>query len=454
MEAEKSVIIEKRSAKIPRTCYVGGEEQSNPEFVSPTTFSFDSRILIPTRVANYRRISLRVALMDNSMSNVENALDSEELDKFYRLMIEASQKVQEMKLNATGNAEINGAEDDNAPYVLPVVPYKEPLRKNPENVLHVMRRLHCMTTVEMQRELKKAHIDSRGKRRELYNRLKKYFRKEFAVIKNAEYLRNKTEKFYDYFVVIDFECTCEADLYDYNHEIIEFPAILVDVRKKEIVSTVDVFHSYVRPLANPQLSEFCSEFTGITQEMVDKALPFTDVLDSFRAWMQLHRLGQKDVRYAFVTDGPWDIAKFFQMQCIQSKLSAVPHDFRFYVNIRKSFVNKYYKRHSMQKTNLIGMLTFLNMKFEGREHSGLDDSKNIARIVIKMLEDRSELRVNEKLVKIKASEKGKALLTDISKEHRDRRAWRDNLPYIVQQITRDSFISGEYLDCDTCDEDD
>lgn len=39
------------------------------------------------------------------------------------------------------------------------------------------------------------------------------------------------------------------------------------------------------------------------------------------------------------------------------------------------------------------MLTFFNMEFEGRQHSGLDDSKNIARIVIKMLEDRCELRV-------------------------------------------------------------
>lgn len=66
---------------------------------------------------------------------------------------------------------------------------------------------------------------------------------------------------------------------------------------------MDIFHSYVRPVVNSQLSEFCSALTAITQEMVDKSLPFTDVLDSFRAWMQLHRLGQEDVRYAFVTDG-------------------------------------------------------------------------------------------------------------------------------------------------------
>ncbi|OZC11177.1 SAP domain protein [Onchocerca flexuosa] len=384
------------------------------------------------------------------MANSSSSVDDEELGNFYKLIIEASQKIQEMKLKDTSNSEFKIAEDDNAPYVLPIVPYKEPLRKNPKHVLHVMKRLHSMTAAEMQKELKKAHIDSRGKRSQLYNRLKKYFRKEYTIIKNAEPPRNKTEAFYDYFVVMDFECTCEADLYNYNHEIIEFPAILVDVRKKEIV---DIFHSYVRPLVNPQLSEFCSAFTGITQEMVDKASPFIDVLDSFRAWMQSHRLGQKDVRYAFVTDGPWDIAKFFQMQCIQSKLNAVPHDFRFYINIRRSFANKYCKRRSMQKINLSGMLTFLNMEFEGREHSGLDDSKNIARIVIKMLEDRSELRVNEKLVRTKEGEKAKILLPD-NKEYRDRQVWKDNFLYTIQQISRDSFISGEYLDCDTCDEND
>lgn len=47
----------------------------------------------------------------------------------------------------------------------------------------------------------------------------------------------------------------------------------------------------------------------------------------------------------------------------------------------------------------------------------------------------------------------KVVTAEMSKEDRDRQAWRDNLPYRVQQISRDSFISGEYLDCDTCDED-
>ncbi|EJW78883.1 hypothetical protein WUBG_10206, partial [Wuchereria bancrofti] len=63
--------------------------------------------------------------------------------------------------------------------------------------------------------------------------------------------------------------------------------------------------------------------------------------------------------------------------------------------------------------------------------------------------------VNEKLVRIKESEKAKLLPNmSMNKGDRDRQSWRDSLPYIVQQISRDSFISGEYLDCNTCDESD
>ncbi|VDN04586.1 unnamed protein product [Thelazia callipaeda] len=349
--------------------------------------------------------------------------------------------------------------DNKADYDLPIVRYEKPLQKNAKHVIDVMKRLHFMTTVEMHRELKKAHIDSSGNTTQLYKRLKKYFRKELAIIRSNQSLANKTHLLYKYLVVVDFECTCDSESNNYDHEIIEFPAVLIDVRKKSIVNTsvsilneVDIFHSYVRPVHNPQLTEFCSKLTGITQEMVDSALPFVDVLDSFRTWMQMYCLGEREAYFAFVTDGPWDIAKFLQMQCIQSQLDPVPHEFRAYINIRKSFANKYCRGRSIPKINLTGMLTALNMTFEGREHCGLDDSKNIARIVIKMIMDRSEIRINEKLVRVKENEKETMLPLEMSREDRDRLAWKDNLPYRVHQISRESFISDEYLDCDTCDE--
>jgi len=41
------------------------------------------------------------------------------------------------------------------------------------------------------------------------------------------------------------------------------------------------------------------------------------------------------------------------------------------------------------------MLNSLDLEFEGQPHSGLDDAKNIARVLIKMIKDGAQIRVNE-----------------------------------------------------------
>ena len=80
---------------------------------------------------------------------------------------------------------------------------------------------------------------------------------------------------------------------------------------------VDVFQSYVRPVINPKLSEFCKTLTGIEQEVVDKADVFEDVLKKFEAWMQKHGLGTEK-SYVLITDGPFDMGRFMYLQCQQS----------------------------------------------------------------------------------------------------------------------------------------
>lgn len=41
---------------------------------------------------------------------------------------------------------------------------------------------------------------------------------------------------YDYLAVIDFEATCDENNPSYRHEIIEFPIVLIDVDRMEIVN--------------------------------------------------------------------------------------------------------------------------------------------------------------------------------------------------------------------------
>ena len=66
-----------------------------------------------------------------------------------------------------------------------------------------------------------------------------------------------------YLLVLDFEATCgESGFPRGQMEIIEFPTIVYDLREKKEVGR---FHEYVRPVIQPQLTEFCTQLTGITQ---------------------------------------------------------------------------------------------------------------------------------------------------------------------------------------------
>jgi len=53
--------------------------------------------------------------------------------------------------------------------------------------------------------------------------------------------------------------------------------------------------------------------------------------------------------------------------------------------------------------SLRAMLELAGFEFEGQPHSGIDDSRNIARLAIRLMEDRCELIVNERLFHGKAA---------------------------------------------------
>ncbi|CAG2243047.1 ERI1 [Mytilus edulis] len=89
---------------------------------------------------------------------------------------------------------------------------------------------------------------------------------------------------------------------------------------------------------------------------------------------------------------PWDMSRFMYHQCRQNKIT-YPRWGGKWINLRKAYSNFYQCR----RTKLNDMLENLGMTFEGHLHSGLDDSRNIARIAIRLAEDGCELKVNEYL---------------------------------------------------------
>jgi len=195
---------------------------------------------------------------------------------------------------------------------------------------------------------------------------------------------------FDCYVVLDFEATCDKDREMETQEIIEFPLVLVDAKT---LKQVDEFRTYVRPSFHPELTNFCKEFTGIQQEQVADAPLWPDARAIVETWLQdrMECLGYGN--YIFVTCGDWDLKTMLPSQCKAYK-EEVPASFQRWLNI-KNFYAEATGERGKKKKDMVGMLKGLELELEGRHHCGLDDCRNIARILIELLKRGS---VNEEML--------------------------------------------------------
>ena len=188
----------------------------------------------------------------------------------------------------------------------------------------------------------------------------------------------------DYYLVLDFEATCDDKKPPIPQEIIEFPVLKVNATTMETEAT---FHSYVQPTAHPKLTPFCTQLTGITQEMVNGKPPLLEVLDMFDQWMAKEGLLNDDVNVCFVTCGDWDLKTMLPGQCKHLRVDVAPY-FKKWLNIKKAFS----KIRGSRAISMVDMLNKLGLTLDGRHHSGIDDSKNIAKILKELLKQCSNIQ--------------------------------------------------------------
>ncbi|KRZ53800.1 3'-5' exonuclease eri-1, partial [Trichinella nativa] len=201
---------------------------------------------------------------------------------------------------------------------------------------------------------------------------------------------NNPLPFTDYYCVLHFECTCatESSGKTYSNEIIEFSSLFIHVSTAKVLSR---FHSYCRPVVNPVLSEFCTRSTGIRQENVESAPLFPEVFKHFLQWIKIETDGKS---VAFVTDGNEDIAAYLQKQLLYFNLD-IPKELRSWIDLKKAFSD-------ILRVNLLKlseMLDVIGLNLECTKHCGMDDAKNISRIVIWLSELKIYLQKNAKLSK-------------------------------------------------------
>ena len=180
----------------------------------------------------------------------------------------------------------------------------------------------------------------------------------------------------DYFLVLDFEAN-QNDRYPDVKEIIEFPVLKVNVRTLSVEAT---FHTYVQPTVQPNITPFITKLTGITQDKVTGQPVLPDVLNRLDRWMRSQGLLDEKVNFIFVTCGDWDLKMALPINCDFLKLD-YPDYLRRWVNIKKYFQDITGRRGGgMEK-----MLYALGLTLDGRHHSGIDDSKNIAKLMLELM---------------------------------------------------------------------
>ncbi|NXC96948.1 ERI2 exoribonuclease, partial [Certhia familiaris] len=166
------------------------------------------------------------------------------------------------------------------------------------------------------------------------------------------------------------------------------------------------FHTYVQPQEHPVLSEFCTELTGITQNQVDEGVPLNICLSQFLKWIQKIQKEKKIIfstdsqsnseakACTFVTWTDWDLGVCLHYECKRKQLRK-PDILNSWIDLKATY-RAFYNR---KPKGLNGALQDLGIAFEGREHSGLDDSRNTARLAWRLICDGCVLKVTKTLDK-------------------------------------------------------
>ena len=202
------------------------------------------------------------------------------------------------------------------------------------------------------------------------------------------------------FCILDFEATCDNSRKFKPMEVIEFPSVLTYINENNEVVTVDTFQVYCKPEVNPKLTKFCTELTGITQEMVDKGIKFIDALQMHQEWLKKNMKDGDNVY--IVTCGDWDMMTMMRQQCKLLNID-VPTKYRTWINIKEGYKYVYHGRDDKKKScSMMTMLTEQKIELLGRHHSGIDDCKNLVRIFVKMVNDAKDKKMefNKKIVSL------------------------------------------------------
>ncbi|KAG8045238.1 hypothetical protein GUJ93_ZPchr0008g11712 [Zizania palustris] len=193
---------------------------------------------------------------------------------------------------------------------------------------------------------------------------------------------------FQYFVVIDFEATCDKERNPHPQEIIEFPSVLVNSATGQLEAS---FQTYVRPAHHQLLTDFCKELTGIQQIQVDRGVPLSEALLMHDKWLE--DKGIKHKNFAVVTWSNWDCRVMLESECRLKNIRKPPY-FNRWINLKVPF----HEVFGSVRCNLKEAVQLAGLTWEGRAHCGLDDARNTARLLALLMHRGFKFSITNSLV--------------------------------------------------------
>ena len=197
-------------------------------------------------------------------------------------------------------------------------------------------------------------------------------------------------------VVIDIEmCVVQKEYqwkdYPYEHEIIQIGAVMMS----EGYEIADEFSTYVRPQYG-RIDHFIQELTGIGDKEIMEAPSLEEALDHMVSWLSGHEV----TFYSWSRTDYVQITREIQTKGMDEEKLAVLLDKEHWVDYQQTAGKRFGKPWRM---SLEDALMFAEVEPEGKQHDGLVDAKNTARLIAKMeknpesrfLQDRLEKEKNE-----------------------------------------------------------
>lgn len=169
----------------------------------------------------------------------------------------------------------------------------------------------------------------------------------------------------EYYLVVDLEATCDdrGQVPRDRSEIIEIGAVLVEGKKLE---PIDELATFVKPVLHPKLTRFCMELTTITQAQVDTAPGFVEVAAKLAAF------GKGAL---FCSWGNYDRNQLAADAARHGLPSPLGPE---HLNLKQAFADA---AGLSRGIGTYAALARARLEPTGTHHRGIDDARNIARLL-------------------------------------------------------------------------